>query len=168
MASAIALAAACSTNPGRPTTLPTLTPSPTASPTPSTSDLEAATNVVRLYYALLNAATTEANADALARLMTPGCKCQEVAQSTREVAAKHEHYFGRTTVRDIRATPDSPDLIEILVSYDYERSGIANEQGRAIKASPGRHGASADFTLTRSEDHWLISAIIYVSKGQPS
>lgn len=162
------LVAGCSSDPGRPRTLPSLTPTPTASATSSATDLEAATTVVREYYSLLNDATTGANADALSKLMTPTCKCQDVARSTREVASKHERYFGKTTLRNLRATSDGSTLIEVLVNYDYERSGIADAQGRAIKSFPARHGASADFSVVKSANRWLISAIVYVSKGEPS
>lgn len=163
-----ALLTACSAAAVHPRTLPTLTASPTASPTPtpSTSDLEAATDVVRQYYALLNAATTNANAEALARLMTTTCRCQEVARSTREVAAKHERYFGKTVLRDLKVDAASATVVNILVSYDYDRSGIVDERGNAVTSSPGRTGASANFRLRKARNAWLIDAIVYLNKGQ--
>jgi hypothetical protein len=159
---------ACSGDPGQPTTLPSLTPSPTptATPTPRTNDLEAATNVVRRYFALLNSATTKGNADALSHLMTASCKCQEVVRATREVAARGQHYFGRIRVTSVIPTIDGDASADVLVHYDYTASGVADLHGRVIRSSPARTGVGVDFRLIQQNQTWVIAQILSVSAGR--
>lgn len=160
------LAVGCSSDPGHPRTLPNLTASPTPSPTPTVSDLAAAADVVRRYYALLNAETTLANANALAELMTSSCKCQEVAESTRRTAARNQHYFGKIRVTSMVPTLDGDAAADVLVHYDYTRSGVADSDGHVVRSSPGRAQVGVDFRLVHVKTKWLIAQIDAVSPGQ--
>src|SRR3954447_8253720 len=97
----LAVLTGCSSGGSAARTLPPLSTTPaavtsTAPPTSRAAELSAIKAVVRRYYQLLNSPTTLANADALAALMAPNCKCREVAQSTREVATSGRHYYGVT------------------------------------------------------------------------
>lgn len=164
---AVGLVAGCSGDPGEPRVLPSLTATPSPSTTPTAaSDLEAATQVVRKYYSLLNAATTSANADALAALMTASCKCREVAQSTREVAAKHQHYFGEILLTSVLPSINGKAAADVLVHYDYTASGVADADGQVVRSSPGRKGIGVDFRLVREKSDWLIAEILTVSPGR--
>lgn len=163
---AAVLAAGCSTDPGHPTTLPTLTATTTPSPTPSTTDLEAAKAVVQRYFTLLNAATTSANADALAQLMTTACKCQDIVSSTREVASRHQHYFGEIRLTSVIPAIDGQTSADVLVHYNYTASGVADSTGHVVRSSPGRVGVGVDFRLIRNNATWLITQIVAVSAGR--
>lgn len=170
MLAAAGCLAGCSTGPGKPTTLPTLTPTTgaaTPTPSPTASDLEAATNVVRRYYALLNAPTTAANADALSRLMTSTCKCQEVVEVTRAAVRKHERFFGRNQVVKLTPSRDGSAAAEVLVTYNYTRSGLLDANGRVVSQSTGRRGTTQVFRLLQSPRGWLITAIERVTAGAP-
>lgn len=163
---------ACGGSASDPHTLPPITPSATAS-SPSTSAtptdgrqaaLVAATAVVRRYFALLNAATTVANADRLERLMTPTCKCRRVAQSTRKVALNDEHYYGTTSVVALTSNFDSPTQVDVLVRYSYTQTGIASSDGYRLTQNRARSGNELDFQLARRGGHWLIANAVVVNK----
>jgi len=164
----VVLAAGCSTDPGHPTTLPSLTAAPTPSPTPSTGDLEAAKAVVRRYFTLLNSPTSTAVADALAAMMTAACKCQNVPSSMRTLVNRRQHYFGSSTIQSIAANSDGASAADALVAYTYTAGGIADESGRIIRRSAGRSGVDVDFRLVRRSDRWLIDRIEVVSNGRPT
>jgi hypothetical protein len=165
----VLLLAACSGSAPQATKLPALTSTPSgpssASADPNT-ELAAATAVVRRYYALLNGATTVANADALASLMTPSCKCRAVATSTSEVARRGQQYFGTTRVLALRASIDGAGIASVLVTYDYSASGIRDSNGAIVQRFPGRKGATVNFELVKQRERWLIDALMYISEGE--
>ena len=121
--------------------------------------------VVRRYYALLNAPTSADTATKLAQMMTSDCKCRQVASSTLTVARRHEHYFGVTTLTSVVPSLDGSRDADVLVAYDYERSGIQDANGRVVTSYPSKTGAKADFRLVKTATGWLISALLYISAG---
>jgi hypothetical protein len=158
----------CSGSSGGPRSLPPLSTTPAATTSPPVSEkteLQQATAVVRDYFQLLNSSTSLATARALAALMTADCKCRRVSSSTREVALKQEHYFGRTTVTNVTPALDGPGMADVLVNYSYTRSGIAAKDGRVLSSSPGRRGAALDFKLRSDGASWLIAELVYVRTG---
>jgi hypothetical protein len=159
----------CSGDPGQPQTLPSLTASATAKPTatPSMTDLEAATNVVRKYFSLVNSPTTPRTADALTHLMTPSCKCRRIPASMRVLVGRKEHYFGSSAVRKVSPNINGATSADVLVAYDYTAGGIADDAGRVIARSIGRRAVNVDFRLKRQSDSWLIDRIDIVSNGRP-
>ena len=93
VAAGLVVLSACSSGGSAPRTLPPLSSTPAAvvstpPPTSKAAELAAVKAVVRRYYALLNAPTTVANANALAALMTADCKCREVVAATRHAARR--------------------------------------------------------------------------------
>ena len=162
-------AVGCSGGSDSPQSLPPIstTPAPSQSSAPPLSPKAAAVAVVRRYFRLLNAPTSLATARALRSLMTPNCDCTKVADSTATVARRGQHYFGRTTARDLTPTVDG-NVAEVLADYDYTTTGIANGDGSVVSKSPGRTGATLDFRLRRAGDTWRIYALIYVRKGHPA
>jgi len=159
VAAAIALAAACSTNPGRPTTLPTLTPSPTASPTSSTSDLEAATNVVRQYYALLNRLSTTMDSRGLALLMTAYCRCRQQLTAIDQAKAKGERYIDHVELVSLTPVRDGNTEVSVLVEYNADSGGLVDAHGRPITRSAPRKGVRRLFRVVQQANIWLISDI---------
>lgn len=151
----------------KPKTLAPISVSPSPPPTPTATDLAQVEAVVRHYYALLNAPTSLANARVLADLMTRNCKCRQVAASTAAVARRHQRYFGTTTLTSVVPSLDGSNDADVLVDYDYERSGIIDSSGHVVTSYPARHGAKADFRLVKLDHTWLISALVYVSAGRP-
>jgi glutamate-1-semialdehyde aminotransferase len=169
----ILAASACGTGGSdRPRTLPPVSTTPAAAATSAgaTDDeaaaLAAATAVVRQYFTLLNAETTTSVAQQLAALMTRSCACRKVAQSTREVALAGNHYFGKTKVTDLSAALNSPSEAQILVQYDFTRSGIARRSGQVVSTLPGRRGALMSIRIQRDSENWLISELLYVRDGE--
>lgn len=163
----VAPLAGCSGSGGAPTTLPSLSASPSATPSATAAnDLDAATAVVRRYYALLNGPTTEANAAALAQLMTPDCSCREVVSAMLNAVQRNEHFFGQNHVVGVTASLDSPDAAEALVTYNYTDTGLKDAHGRVLSMSRGRLGTKQLFRLTRHSGSWKIATIIRVSAGQ--
>jgi hypothetical protein len=168
---AIALAAvltACGGSGDSPTVVPPLstTPAASASTAPADNPKAAAVAVVKEYFRLLNAPTSVATADALDALMTVACACHKVALSTRNVAARHEHYFGRTTPTAVTPTIGDARHVDVLVDYDYTSTGIARADGSVVSRAPGRVGATLDFKLVRVTSAWRISELVYVRQGQ--
>jgi hypothetical protein len=154
----------------KPRTLPplTATPTPVASSTPVSDDkaqLAAAEAVVRRYYALLNAPTTEANASALAALMTSTCKCLDVVRATRAAARARHHFFGHLSLVSVVPHLDGLADADVLVTYDFSRSGIADAQGRELHADPPTSGASVNLQLRRVQGEWRIAQILNLSAG---
>lgn len=167
LAAAAAMVSGCSGG-AQPAALPqlTITPTPTATSTPgSESAVTAVKQVVRRYYGLLNSATTVANARALSELMTTDCKCRAVARSTRDIALKHERYFGVITVRNVLPHLQAVGYADALVRYDFTRSGIRTATGREITSYGGRRDATAAFNFRLQRGRWLISSITYLDKG---
>ena len=158
--------ASCSGDGGSPAVLPPVstTPSPSQTSAPTESPKAAAVAVVREYFRLLNAPTSLATAKALRSLMIATCDCTKVADSTATVARRGQHYFGRTTPKNLTPTIDG-EVAEVLVDYDYTATGIANRDGVVLSKSPGRTGATLDFRLRQANDTWRIYALIYVRKG---
>jgi hypothetical protein len=170
-AACLALLAACGGGGSAPRTLPRLSSTPAAvtSTAPlagKAAELAAVKAVVRHYYALLNAPTTVANADALARLMTADCSCRRVAESTREVARRAQHYYGKTSVANVRVEIDNNSIAEALVQYSVARSGIAEANGRRLTNYAPVVGAKINFVLQLTKGEWLISQLIYI-KAHP-
>ncbi len=166
------LVTGCSGGGSAPRSLPPLSTTPAAvssnaPPSSKAADLAAVKAVVRRYYALLNSPTTVANADALAALMTADCKCRRVADSTREVAERGQHYFGKTHVVAIRAVLDTRDSAEALVQYNVGTSGIETAAGRRLTVYPALHGAKVNFLLRRDGAHWRIRALVYIKPINP-
>jgi hypothetical protein len=152
---------ACSGDPGEPATLPSLTPSPTptATPTPTTNDLEAATNVVRRYYALLNRLRITMDVDSMAALMAPECHCREQVAAITEAKSRHEHYIDHVRLVSLTPVRESAAQISVLVQYDADRGGLVDEHGRTVTASPPRKGVKRLFRITLLNHHWLITSI---------
>ena len=169
-ATCMAALAACSGGSSQPRTLPALSTTPaavtsTAPPTSKAADLAAVKAVVRRYYALLNAPTTVENADALAALMTADCKCRRVADSTREVAQRGQHYFGRITNLSMTPSLDGDNSADALVQYDYSAGGIRDSVGRVIARTEGRTGTLLSFHFSKRSGRWLISSVSQLRAG---
>ena len=162
--------AGCGGGGSKPVSLPSLSPldSPTPTATSSQTELDAVSAVVRQYYSLLNGDTTRANASALSALMTASCPCQEVVSATKQAVARHQHFFG--TNRVVSAVPnlDGPNAADVLVTYDYTRSGIKDANGHVVSSGPGRRGTTQDFRLIKRDGRWLIAKILRVSAGKPA
>jgi len=159
----------CSGSSNSPTVLPPLstTPAASASSTPAQNPKAAAVAVVREYFRLLNAPTTTATATALGELMTAECACQKVADSTRQVAERHQHYFGKTTATSLIPSSIDAQHVEVIAEYGYTASGIARFDGSIVSRSGGRVGATLDIRLTRTAQGWRIAQLVYVRQGRP-
>ena len=164
------LVGGCSGGGSKPVSLPSISPTdaPSPSATSTQTQLEAVSAVVRQYYSLLNGDTTTANATALAALMTPSCPCREVVTATKQAVARHQHFFGTNSVVSIVPNMDGPAAADVLVTYDYTRSGIKNASGRVVSSGPGRRGTTQDFRLVKQNGAWLIAKILRVSSGKPA
>jgi hypothetical protein len=165
---AAVLAAGCSSG-DKPVALPSLSPSQTAaaspSPTSSATEIAAVSAVVRQYYALLNVTTSRQQANQLAALMTPSCHCRDVVKAIRAAVTKGQHFFGQNKVQSLVPNLDGPRAADVLLTYDFTRSGIKDASGRVVSSGPGMKGATQDFRLERQGDRWLISQILRVSSG---
>jgi hypothetical protein len=164
------LATGCSGATSKPTVLPPLSTTPAADassspPTSTAAELAAGKAVVRRYYQLLNAATTVHNANALAALMTPSCTCRRVAVSTREIAKRHQHYYGSSRVVAITPAIDGDDRADVLVQYDYSAGGIKDSAGRVVTRTNGRSGVLISFRLVRTNGRWRIAAVTVLKAG---
>jgi hypothetical protein len=177
VASLLAGASACGGGGSAPQALPPLTssaspaPSPTGSAPGTTSkqaELAAATAVVRRYYALLGTVTTSADPDAFASLMTGNCECRKFVNALRAVNRKNEHYFGTAHIRAIRPVADGPSLVQVLVSYDASKGGIARQNGTVVARSHALRAAALDYRLVRHDERWLIADVAVVDKGDGS
>ena len=170
MAACLVLSACSGDGGSAPRTLPPVSTTPaaatsTAPPTTKATELAAVKAVIRRYYQLLNAPTTIANANALAALMTEDCTCRRVAESTREIAARHQHYFGHTRLVAVTPALDGPADADALVQYDYSDGGIRDSSGRILSRSQGRRGALLSFRLVRSGSGWVISSVVVLRQG---
>jgi hypothetical protein len=167
---ALSALSACSSAGSAPQTLPRLSTTPatvtsTAPPTTKAAELAAVKAVVRRYYALLNAPTTVANADALAAMLTRDCTCRRVVRSMRQMAASGRQYFGRSSLVSLRPYIDSPTEADVYVEYNYSSGGYKDAAGRVLHSEPGRTGVKVDFRLTPVGGRWIISRIDLISEG---
>lgn len=174
MAASLTLLAACSSDGGSaPRTLPPLSTTPaavtsTAPPTTKAADLAAATAVVRRYFTLKNGLRQNMNAVALDRLETSDCPCRRFLNSVRQIAAKHERYFGRAVSLHLTPAADSDALVEVLASYDTTAGGIADAKGHILTQGKAHRGVVAMFYVKRVRDRWLISDIVNLKPGTTS
>jgi len=152
------LLSACSGDPGRPTTLPTLTPSPTASPstTPTPGDLAAATQVVREYYALLNGLSRTMDSRGLAALMAVDCPCRQQVTAIENARSKSERYVDRVHLVSVTAVRDTSTQVSVLVQYDAAPGGLIDATGRPVTTSPARKGVKRLFRIALRTGRWLI------------
>lgn len=169
---AVTLAVAgCGGSSSTPKTLPPIRSAPaTASVTPSATPtasrkerLAAATAVIRRYFALLNAATSVVNAEHLAALMTPECKCRRVALSTLRVARRGQRYYGGTHLLGLRANVDGRSAADVLVRYSNSVNGIATAGGRHLTSNPAKDDNVVDFWLAESNGQWRITSLVVVN-----
>jgi len=170
LAAGIVLLSACSSSGSTPRTLPRLSTTPAAAtsaapPTSKAAELAAVKAVVRRYYALLNAPTTVANANALAALMTKDCTCRRVARSIRRLATAHRSYFGHSTVVTLRPSIDSQSNADVYVQYDYTRGGYRDDGGHILHIEPGHVGVKVDFRLVGNGSGWLIAQVDLITSG---
>jgi hypothetical protein len=169
-AACLALLAACGGGGSAPRTLPRLSSTPAAvtSTAPlagKAAELAAVKAVVRRYYALLNAPTTVANADALASLMTRECSCRAAASATRQAAVAGETYFGKNQLRSVVANLDGARQADVLVTYDYSAGGRRGSTGTVMSHSQAHRGATVDIRLTKLGDRWLMATILEIRPG---
>src|SRR5206468_12333734 len=125
-------------------TLPALSTTPaaqasSAAPTSKAADLAAVKAVVREYYRLLNGPTTVNSARKLTLLMVHGCTCLRVARSIRDAARKGQRYFGSAEVKNLVANLDGVGAADVLVQYDYSRSGLETASGTTLHVVPAHH-----------------------------
>lgn len=153
------LVAGCSSDPGHPRTLPSLTATPTPSATSSATDLEAATSVVRAYYALLNQLVTTMDPRGIASLMTGACPCRQQLTAISEAQAKQEHYIDHVDLVSLTPVRDTPIEVSVLVEYNAGRGGLVDAHGRTVTTSKARNGVKRLFRVTREADRWLIADI---------
>ena len=154
-----ALVAGCSADPGHPTVLPTPSTTPTHSATPTVSDLEAAADVVRKYYALLNQLRTNMTPDGIAALMAPQCPCREQLAAITEARSHGEHYIDHVRLASLTPTRDSSTEVSILVQYDADRGGLVDRHGRPVTTSQPRKGIKRLFHVALISGRWLIASI---------
>ena len=160
-AALLLLAVGCSGGPGKPTTLPTLTPTATPTPTPTAtvSDLEAATNVVRQYYALLNQLPISMDSRGIESLMTSRCPCRQQLAAIAEARSRGEHYIDHVRLVSLTPVRDSSRQISVLVEYDADRGGLVDEHGRTVTSAAPHKAVKRLFRVTRQAGRWLISEI---------
>ncbi|MDQ1698725.1 MAG: hypothetical protein QOG34_588 [Frankiaceae bacterium] len=156
---ALVLLAGCSGDPGQPRTLPHLTPTPTPTATKSVSDLEAATQVVRKYYALLNQLPTTMDASGIASLMASSCRCREQIAAINQAKSKGEHYVDHVSLISLTPVRDTSVRVSVLVEYNADRGGLVDAQGRVVSRSSPVKGVKRVFRLARDSDRWLIADI---------
>jgi hypothetical protein len=157
----VVLVVGCSSDPGHPTTLASLTATPTASasPTPSTTDLEAATNVVRRYYALLNELVKTMDPRDLASLMARTCPCREQLAAISVAHSKGEHYVDHVELVSLTPVRDTSIEVSVLVEYNADRGGLVDARGRPVTTSAPRKGVKRVFRVIRQANRWLITDI---------
>ena len=164
----VAVLTACSGTSDSPTVLPAVstTPAASSSTAPTQAPKAAAVAVVKQYFHLLNNLEQTMNAEAFARLETPGCPCHKFVKSVSDVRAKGQHYFGHATITSLTATIDSHVEVEVLVSYDSTPGGIKDRNGRVISQSPGLIGATENFYVKQVAGRWLVRSILSVRAGK--
>src|SRR5437016_6286225 len=117
----VVAAAGCAGSSSHPRTLPPLATTPAAStPTADTksAELAAASQLVRRYFNLLGAATTDATAAALDGITSPGCACRRTAEAIRTAVRANERYIGTARITSLVPSFDSARQAEVLVRYD--------------------------------------------------
>ena len=161
--------AGCGGGGSKPVSLPTLpstSSSPTASATSSQTELDAVSAVVRRYYQLLNVPTSLTQASQLEALMTLDCHCRDVVRAIRGALSEHQHFFGTNKIVSLVPNMDGDRAADVLLTYDFTRSGLADSHGRVISSGPAMTGATQDFRLAELNGRWLISQILRVSPGK--
>lgn len=154
-------AAACSGDPGHPTTLPSLsaTHSPSVSTTPTSSDLEAATQVVREYYTLLNHLAMTMDARGIGALMTSTCGCREQLTAIENARSKGQHFIDHVELVSLTPVRDTPIEVSVLVEYNAARGGLVDSSGHPVTTSKARRGVKRLFRLAFETNRWLIADI---------
>ena len=153
----------------KPVALPSL--SPTASPsvnpssTASTSEVTAATAVVREYFALKSALSQRMDPEPLAAIETSDCVCRKFLESIRETRAQGNRYFGTTNIRSMTPSADGPAQVEVLVEYDTSAGGTKSSDGHVIFKGRPRRGVKALFTLKLEGSRWLVADIANIEPG---
>jgi hypothetical protein len=153
-----------------PKTLPPLSPSPTASATatdPST-DLAAASHVVRTYFNLKNHLGADMSTAPFEAIETASCECRRFLQSIRQVRSRRQHFFGAARVRALTPVRDSASQVEVLALYDTTAGGTKDENGHVVFQDRGRLGVEALFKLRTSGSEWQIDDIATVKAGVPN
>jgi hypothetical protein len=140
----------------RPSGQPTTTRS--FSPSPQTTR-QAALEVVRRYYRVINSLHHTMDAAALATLLTRSCPCQAQVNAIRTAAARGERYADRASVNVMRASLQDARHAYVLVNLDTGRGGLVASNGRRLTSAPPRHGVQRVFRLVRQRRHWSIAAI---------
>jgi hypothetical protein len=170
LAGMIALSA-CGGSGSAPRALPALSTTPaadasTAPPTSRAAELAAASAVVKRYFAVLNGLAENMDAAPFAAIEAPTCACREFVRSVRDVAARNETYFGTARIRGLTPAIDSPELVEVLVTYDASVGGTKDAAGRVVTSSAARNGVTAMFYVVRTGQRWYISKISVISRGK--
>jgi hypothetical protein len=120
---------------------------------------QAALEVVRRYYRVLNSLRHTMDADALAALLTPSCPCQAQVAAIRTAAARGERYTDHASVNVMRASVQYPRHAFVLVNLDTGRGGLLASDGRRLTSAPPHDGVQRVFRLVRLRRHWSIAAI---------
>jgi hypothetical protein len=161
-------AAGCSGG-DKPGTLPLLssTPTPSAtSATPSAHQLEAeAEAVVRRYFILVNAGTSQTVADQLTQLMTASCSCQRVPTSLRNASIRKRQYFGSAHLKKVVVFLKPREFADALVDYDTSASGLRDSDGTVLQSEPASRDVQLIFRLVRQRDQWLINEVTKLARG---
>jgi hypothetical protein len=126
---------------------------------PNSVRLEAAADVVRKYYALLNQLRTNMTPDGIAALMAPQCPCREQLAAITEARSHGEHYIDHVRLASLTPTRDSSTEVSILVQYDADRGGLVDRHGRPVTTSQPRKGIKRLFHVALISGRWLIASI---------
>jgi hypothetical protein len=129
-----------------------------SSPSPQTAR-QAALEVVRRYYHVINSLHRTMDAAALATLLTQSCPCQTQVEAIRAAAARDERYVDRASVNVMRASMQDARHAYVLVNLDTGRGGLVTSNGQRLTSAPPRLGVQRVFRLVRQRQRWSIAAI---------
>ena len=167
----VLIATGCGSNgSSRPVSLPSLdaTSSASASPTPTTVDDKSAVElVVRRYYALLNAKTSEQQAQQLEAITSADCPCHRPVAAIRDALRRNRHFFGSNRIVHLLPTIDGARVADVIVEYDYTREGVADAGGHIVTASRGRRGVKERVVVQWRNSKWVIIDISQIAAGAP-
>jgi hypothetical protein len=101
-----------------------------------------------------------------ARIETANCPCRKFLASLKDVADRHQHYFGHARLTSMTPVVDSRTSVEVLVVYDSSVGGIRDASDKTVSTSAARTGVTELFFVTLSGDRGLVRGITVVHEGR--
>jgi hypothetical protein len=126
------------------------------------SESAQAQRLVIRYYALASRLSTDMDANALAALFTPTCRCRALSRSVRLARAMGEHYIARFHLTAVTTAIKNPYSADVLVTFDASRDGLVDRHGHHVTSAPAVKNQSRDFVLVKVHGRWLINAMLIV------